>query len=290
MTPLRQRLIEDLQLRGFSPRTQEAYVHAVHQLAQHFHKSPDLITDEDLRQYFLHLTQVQHYARATVTIALCGIKFFVEHTLGKTFTSLALMRPPQTHKLPVVLSRQEVWRILSLVRLPVYRVCLITIYACGLRLLEGARLQVSEVDSARRLVHVTGKGQYDRYVPLPETTLTLLRDHWRTHRSPQWLFPAHAQQGTVYRVVAAAGPISRSSLQSAFHRAVRQSGVPKRAHVHTLRHSYATHLLEAGVDLRIIQAYLGHTSPKTTALYTHLTPEVTRTALDPIQHLMDGLA
>ena len=159
----------------------------------------------------------------------------------------------------------------------------------AVRLLEGARLQVSHVDSARRLVHVTGKGQYDRYVPLPQTTLTLLRDHWRTHRSPQWLFPAHAHQGTAYRVVSGGGPISRSSLQSAFHRAVLQSGVPKRAHVHTLRHSYATHLLEAGVDLRLIQAYLGHTSPKTTALYTHLTPEVHRTASDPIHHLMDGL-
>jgi integrase/recombinase XerD len=290
MTPLRQRLIEDLQLRGFSPRTQEAYVHAVHQLAQHFHKSPALITDEDLREYFLHLTQVRHYARATVTIALCGIKFFVEHTLGKTFTSLALMRPPQTHALPVVLSREEVWHILSLVRLPVYRVCLITIYASGLRLLEGARLQVTDVDSARRLLHVRGKGQYDRYVPLSTPTLTLLRQHWRTHRSPQWLFPAHARQGRAYRVVPGAGPISDSSLQSAFRRALLQSGVHKRAHVHTLRHSYATHLLEAGVDLRLIQAYLGHSSPKTTALYTHLTPEVTRTALDPIQHLMDGLA
>ena len=289
MTPLRQRMLEDMQLRAFSPRTQEAYVRAVRQLAEHFRKSPDVITDEDLRQYFLHLTQVQHYARATVTIALCGIKFFVEHTLGKTFTSLALMRPPHTHKLPAVLSRQEVWRILHLVRLPVYRVCLITIYACGLRLLEGARLQVSQVDGARRLVHVTGKGQYDRYVPLPQTTLTLLRDHWRTHRSPQWLFPAHARQGQVSRVVSGGGPISRSSLQSAFHRAVLQSGVPKRAHVHTLRHSYATHLLEAGVDLRLIQAYLGHTSPTTTALYTHLTPEVHRTASDPIHHLMDGL-
>lgn len=108
MTPLRQRLIEDMQLRGFSPRTQEAYVHAVHRLAQHFHKSPDLITDEDLRQYFLHLTQVQHYARPTVTIALCGIKFFVERTLGKTFTTLSLMRPPHERKLPLVLGREEV--------------------------------------------------------------------------------------------------------------------------------------------------------------------------------------
>jgi integrase/recombinase XerD len=290
MTPLRQRMLEDMQLRAFSVRTQEAYIYAVHRLAQHFHKSPDVITDEELRQYFLHLTQVQHYARATVTIALCGIKFFFEQTLGKTWASLALMRPPQTHKLPVVLSRDEVWRILHLVRLPVYRVCLITIYACGLRLLEGARLQVSHVDGARLLVHVTGKGQYDRYVPLPQTTLTLLRDHWRTHRSPQWIFPAHARQGNVYCVVPGAGPISDSSLQSAFHRAVLQSGVHKRAHIHTLRHSYATHLLEAGVGLRLIQAYLGHTSPKTTALYTHLTPEVARTAVDPIQHLMDGLA
>ena len=133
-----------------------------------------------------------------------------------------------------------------------------------------------------------GRGSTDRYVPLPQTTLTLLRDHWRTHRSPQWLFPAHARQGTVYRAVAGAGPISDSSLQSAFHRAVCRSGVSKRAHIHTLRHSYATHLLEAGVDLRLIQAYLGHTSPKTTALYTHLTPEVKRLAPDPIQHLMDG--
>ena len=289
MTPLRQRMLEDMQLRAFSPRTQEAYVRAVRQLAAHFRKSPDLVTDEEVRQYFLQLTQDRHYARATVTIALCGIKFFIEHTLGKTFTSLSLMRPPQTHKLPVVLSREEVWRILHLVRFPVYRVCLITIYACGLRLLEGARLQVSQVDSARGLVHVTGKGQYDRYVPLPQTTLALLRDHWRTHRSPQWLFPAHARQGQVYRVVPGVGPISRSSLQSAFHRAVLRSGVPKRAHVHTLRHSYATHLLEAGVDLRLIQAYLGHTSPTTTALYTHLTPEVKRRAVDPIQHLMDGL-
>ncbi|MDO8837006.1 MAG: site-specific integrase [Vicinamibacterales bacterium] len=150
MTPLRQRMLEDMQLRALSPRTQKAYVRAVRQLAAHFRKSPDLVTDEELRQYFLQLTQDRHYARATVTIALCGIKFFIERTLGKTFTSLSLMRPPQTHRLPVVLSREEVWRILPLVRLPAYRVCLITIYACGLRLLEGAPLQVSRVSAAPR--------------------------------------------------------------------------------------------------------------------------------------------
>jgi len=290
MTPLRQRMTEDMQLRGFSARTQEAYTHAVRQLAAYFHKPPDRLGEEDLRRYFLYLINVKRFAPASFTIALCGVKFFFESTLHRDWTLFDLARPPREKKLPVVLSRDEVRRILGGVRLPVYRACLITIYACGLRLLEGARLAVPDVDGDRMRLHVHGKGGQDRYVPLPVDALALLREHWRTHRSPQWLFPAHARQGQVYRVVPAAGPISRSSLQSAFHRAVLRSGVAKRAHVHTLRHSYATHLLEAGVDLRLIQTYLGHSSPKTTALYTHLTPEVKRLALDPIQHLMDGLA
>jgi site-specific recombinase XerD len=187
------------------------------------------------------------------------------------------------------LSRDEVCRILGGVRLPVYRACLTTIYVCGLRLLEGAHLQVADVDSARGLLHIHGKGRRDRYVPLPADTLPLLRAHWRTHRSPQWLFPAPVRQGTRYFVPPGAGPISRSSLQSAFGRARKQSGLHKRAHVHTLRHSYATHLLEAGVNLRLIQAYLGHTSARTTQIYTHLTPEVQQTAVDPINRLMQGL-
>ena len=271
MTPWRRRMLEDRPLRACSPRTPQADLAAVHRLAQHVHKSPDLITDAALRQDVLHLTPDRHDARATITIALGGIQCFFERTRGKTVTALSLMRPPQTHRRPVVLSRDEVCRMLSLVRLPVDRVWLITLSACGLRLLEGARRQVSQVDGARRLVHVTGKGQYDRSVPLPPTTLTLLRDHWRTQRSPPGIVPAHARQGTVYRAVPGAGPISRSSLQAAFHRAVRRSGVPKRAHVHTRRHSYATPRLDAGVGLRVIHASLGHTSPKPPALYTPLT-------------------
>lgn len=288
MTPLRKRMIEDMQLRGFSARTQEAYAYAVHRLTRHYRKPPDRITEDELRQYFLHLTQVEGYARATVTIFLCGIKFFFEHTLHRKWTSLELMRPPRESKLPVVLSRDEVLRILGAVRIPVYQTCLITIYSCGLRLLEGARLEVGDVDSSRMVLHVRGKGNRDRYVPLPQRTLDRLRRLWSTHRSPSWLFPAHARRGTTYAALPDAGPISKSSLQSAFRRALFRSGVQKRAHVHTLRHSYATHLLEGGVDLRIIQAYLGHTSPKTTSLYTHLTPEVKKTAIDPIDRLLDG--
>jgi site-specific recombinase XerD len=155
--------------------------------------------------------------------------------------------------------------------------------------MEGARLGVADVDSARRLLHIHGKGGQDRYVPLPEALLELLRQHWRTHRSPQWLFPAPTRQGLAHSLAHDGGPLTRSSLQSALRRAVKQSGVRKRAHVHTLRHSYATHLLEAGVNLRLIQAYLGHSSPRTTAVYTHLTQEVRRAGQGPVERLMEGL-
>ena len=199
---------------------------------------------------------------------------------------LNVARPKGQQKLPVVLSKDEVWRILGAVRIAVYRVCLTTIYACGLRLMEGARLQVPDVDGDRQLLHIHGKRGKDRYVPLPDATLVLLREHWRTHRNPLWLFPTITRSHNGKLRDPAVGPISRASLQSAFVRGVRQSGVQKRAHVHTLRHSYATHLLEAGVTLRLIQEYLGHTSPKTTAIYTHLTRELRDAALEPINRLM----
>jgi site-specific recombinase XerD len=199
---------------------------------------------------------------------------------------LEVARPKGEKKLPVVLSRDEVWRILDQVRIAVYRVCLTTIYACGLRLMEGARLQVPDVDGERKLLHIHGKGGKDRYVPLPDGTLTLLREHWRTCRNPLWLFPTGTRSHVAPLNDPAVGHISRASLQSAFVRAVKTSGVHQRAHVHTLRHSYATHLLEAGVTLRLIQDYLGHNSPQTTAIYTHLTRELRDAALHPINDLM----
>jgi integrase/recombinase XerD len=289
MTPLRQRMIEDMQLRGLSANTQEAYVTAVRQLAEHFRKTPAEIGEEDLRQYFLYLANEKKVARATTTIALCAIRFFYEQTLKQTWTTLRFVRPAREKKLPVVLSREEVRRILAEVRIPVYRACLTTIYACGLRLLEGAHLQVPDVDSARMLLHIHGKGKKDRYVPLPEPTLNLLRRHWRTHRSALWLFPAVTRHGQKCRVEQNAGPVTRSNVQGAFRQAVRRSRIAKRAHVHTLRHSYATHLLEAGVNLRIIQESLGHRSARTTQIYTHLTREVRATLADPLNELAKDL-
>jgi len=288
-SPLQQRMLEDMQLRGLSARTQEAYARAVWQLAQYYRRSPDQLSDAELRQYFLYLANEKKIARPTATIALCGIKFFYEQTLKQPWPTLRFVRPPREWKLPVVLSRAEVRRILHEVRIPVYRACLTTIYACGLRLLEGTRMQVPDVDSGRMLLHIHGKSKKDRYVPLPAPTLQLLRTFWRTHRSPLWLFPAPTRHGLAHSLAHDGGPVTRSSLQSAFRAALKRSGLAKRAHVHTLRHSYATHLLEAGFNLRVIQDHLGHRSPRTTAIYTHLTREVRAALTEPLNQLMEDL-
>jgi site-specific recombinase XerD len=247
-----------------------------------------LITEEELRQYFLHIINVKHYSRNTTTIALCGIRFFFEQTLNRKWTIFNLVRPAPEHKLPVILSLEEVREILNHVRLPRYRVCLSTIYACGLRLQEGIRLAVPNIDSARMMIHVRhGKGNKDRYVPLPRRTLELLRDYWSTHRNPVLIFPAEGRDHI--DLSKATAPMSKSSVQDAFHAALKQSGINKRASVHTLRHSWATHLLEAGVNLRLIQEYLGHSSPATTSVYTHLTVKAEQLGAEAINRVIDNL-
>jgi len=288
MTELRKRMIECLQLRGLSERTQESYVRAVRQLAEHYHKSPDLITEEELRQYFLYLKNVKHHSRPTMTIAICGIKFFFERTLEQQWTTFNLVRPAPEKKLPVILSLAEVRQILGRVRLARYKVCLTTIYSCGLRLQEGTHLQVADIDSARMMIHVRhGKGAKDRYVPLPQRTLEWLRVYWKTHRNPVLLFPAEGRDHI--DLAQATEPMSKSSVQDAFHAALKDSGNHKRASVHTLRHSWATHLLEAGVNLRLIQEWLGHSSPATTSVYTHLTVKAEQLGTKAINQLMSDL-
>ncbi len=284
MTPLRQRMLEDMQLRGLSPKTQRCYVHAVQQFAQHFGKSPTLITEEELRQYFIYLSTVKRVSPSTVTIALCAIKFFYERTLHQPWPVFDLLRPPQQHKLPAVLSVDEVQRILNSLRFPHYHACLSTIYAAGLRLSEGVYLRVPQIDSARMVIHVQGgKGAKDRYVPLAPNLLALLRTHWARHRHPVWLFPAP------WRETRASEALAPRSVERAFQAAVRECGITKHATVHTLRHSWATHLLEAGVNLRLIQTWLGHSSPTTTALYTHLTPKTEVQASAALNQLLEGM-
>jgi site-specific recombinase XerD len=288
VTELRRRMIEDLQLAGMSERTQEMYIRAVRQLAEHYRKPPDQITEEELRQYFLHIKNVKKWSRTGITIALCGIKFFYEKTLKRQWPIFKVVRPHAETKVPVILSRDEVREILRKVRLERYRVCLATIYACGLRLKEGTHLQVGDIDSRRMVIHIHhGKGNKDRYVPLPESTLEHLRAYWKTHRNSTWIFPAPGR-GRIH-CSTATEPMPFCSVQDAFRLARREAGIHKRASVHTLRHSYATHLLEAGVNLRQIQENLGHNSPKTTAQYTHLTEQAFQQTKDVVNKLMEGL-
>lgn len=237
MTVLRQRMTEDMQLCGLSERTQEAYVGAVKQLAEYYHKSPERITDEELRQYFLYLKNDKHASCSAYTHALYGIRFLYQHTLGREEVTLDWVRPPKEKKLPVVLSVDEVRRILSCIHCQHYRVCLSTIYSCGLRLQEGVYLQVQDIDGDRMMLHVRqGKGRKDRYVPLPQITLTMLRDWWSMHHHPVWLFPARVAAGVSPATVNQ--PMDPSGVQRAFRLALQESGVNKHASVHTLRHSY----------------------------------------------------
>ena len=290
MTHLREQMIEDMQLRGYSARTQESYVAAVGQLFEHVHCTPAQLTEEQLRRYFVYLTKDKKVAPATLTIALSASKFFFQHTLRRDWPTLELVRPARQKKLPVVLTRDEVRRILDQVRVPVYKACLKTIYSCGLRLLEGARLQVADIDGSRMFVHIHhAKGAADRYVPLPQPTLQMLRDFWKTHRSSTWLFPAPLYRAGHYVPDPNCRPVGDSALQNAFKTALKRSGVVKPAHIHSLRHSYATHLLEAGINLRLIQENLGHRSARTTQVYTHLTREVRDRLTEPLNEIMKDL-
>ncbi len=288
MTPLQQRLIEDIQLRGLSARTQDAYVRAVRQLAEHYHTSPARITEEELRDSFLYLKNVKHYSRRASTIALCGIKFFYEHTLKRAWSTLTFVRAPREKKLPVILSVEEVRTLLAHLKLLRSRACLTTLSSCGLRLQEGTHLPVPDIDSARLLVHVRhGTGAKDRSVPLPPRTLELLRQYWKTPRHPPWLFPAPGRGGL--GMSTASTPMPRTSVQDAFRAALTHSGINKRAAVHTLRPSSATHLLEAGVNLRLIQDSVGHNTPTTTAISTHLTVKADALARRALTELLRDL-
>lgn len=283
MTALRQRMLEDMCLRGLSPATQRSYLGAITALARHFNTPPDQLTDGQLRQYFLYLRMEKQAARSTSTVVLCAIKFLFEQTLRRPIPFFDLVRAPKQRILPVILSLDEVRQILACLRTSHHHACLVVIYACGLRIQEGVSLQVSHIDSARMVLHIhAGKGNKDRSVPLPLPALVRLRTHWRTHRHPIWLFPARYRDSLDQ-------PMAQRSVARAFQVALQESGIQKPATVHTLRHSWATHLLEAGINLRIIQDWLGHRSPRTTALYTHLTPQAEAAAATTSQRLLDAV-
>lgn len=287
VSPLRQRMIEDMQLCSFSQRTQDSYVRSVLGLACFYHRSPDLITEEEIRSYFVHLTCERKLARPTITIALCGIKFFYEKTLRRDWSLTGVPVPKREQRLPVVLSRKEVKAILSRIEEPRHRACLFLIYACGLRLSEACQTKITDIDRDRGLLHVHGKGSKDRYVPLPAGILPLLEACWRSHENPVWLFPWVGRGARQAHV--SDRHVPRATIQKAFRLALKVSKVSKRVSVHSLRHAYATHLMEAGVSLRQLQEWLGHSSPSTTSIYAHLTEQSTQASAKVVCNVMHDL-
>jgi site-specific recombinase XerD len=276
MTPLRQRMIEDLKLRNLAPRTIQSYVSRVAAFARHFGRSPEDLGRDEVRSYLLHLVQERHVCWSTYNQTVAGLRFLYEVTLGREGVLVRIACPKQPKKLPVVLSLEEVARLFAAVVGLKHRALLMTAYAAGLRISEVVALRVDDIDSQRMVLRVRqGKGRKDRYVMLSPRLLALLREYWKAARPAEWLFPGdipgqHLTASTVHRVCVQAG---------------RDAGLGKHVTVHTLRHSFATHLLEAGTDIRTIQVLLGHRNLKTTAIYTHVSPIAVETTQSPLDRL-----
>lgn len=263
MTPLRQRFIDDLRLRNYAKRTIDTYVSQVAAFARHFGRSPELLGADDVRAYQLHLLE-RRVSWSSFNQAVCALRFLYRTTLGRPEQLAMIPYGKRPKKLPSVLSPDEVLRLLDAAPPPRDRVLLQVAYGCGLRLNELLHLRVTDIDSARMVIHVRqGKGAKDRLVPLSLRLLQELRAYWLVCRPRTWLFPGHKADGTM----------TASNLQRRFGRLVRQVGLSKPCSLHTLRHSYATHLLEAGVDVLTLKALLGHSSLQTTARYLHVSTQ-----------------
>ena len=277
MTELRRRMDDDMLARGLADRTRESYLWAVTGLARFYHRSPDQISDADIQTYLLHLLRDRQQSWSTCNIVVSGLRFFYHTTLKRDRTAFTIPSPRQSGTLPVVLSREEVYRLISQARTLRQRTMLLTAYAAGLRLTEILHLQVTDIDSARMTLRVVqGKGGKDRYTILSPRLLEALRTYWREERPRGWLFPARGEP---------ARPMDPSSLQKASQRAKRRAGITKPGGIHTLRHCFATHLLEAGVDLHTIQRLLGHGHLTTTTRYFQLTRHTQVVAGSPLDLL-----
>lgn len=278
----------DLQLAGYRPRTVEAYSYHVKKFLEYFKKDPKLISEDEIKQYFLYLKYKKKLSGSASAQAISGIKFMFQKTLDMDFKVFGIVRNPRGKKLPVILTKEEVRKVLNLIRVLRHKACLTLIYTCGLRLHEATSIAPADIDSKRMVVHIKdGKGRKDRIVPLPTATLHILREHYKTHRNEKFIFPAPGRGG--YHEAESTRPLPDSSIQTVLKKALRQAGIIKNVSVHNLRHSYATHLLEAGIDIRIIQKYLGHKSISATMIYTHLTPIISENVHEKVDRLMTGL-
>ena len=264
MTPLRQRMLDALQLRGLSDRTSDAYLYAVVRLARHYRRSPDALSAEEVQQFLLHLLRERKLARSSVNQFGCAFRFLYGTVLGRDGAAFQIPLGPAEQRLPELLSREELARVFSAARHEKSRTFLRLAYGTGLRLSELCHLRVEDIDSHadRMCVRVVrGKGNKDRYVPMSAAVLEALRHWWRLSRPRQWLFTNRSDGDR---------PLYPQCAQRWYQGACAQAGITKRGGIHGLRHAYATHLLEAGVDLYSLQQWLGHRHVSTTTRYLHL--------------------
>lgn len=269
MTPLRQRMTEDMQVRNLSPRTQDSYVRHVAQFARHFNRSPDELGSEEIRSYQVYLTNEKKLAPSSISIAVAALRFFYRFTLQKDWRfDKIIPAPKRPQRLPVVLSHGEALKFLDSVQQIKYRAILTTCYAAGLRVSEAVRLKPTDIDSQRMVIRVQqGKGRKDRYVMLSTRLLEILRDWWQVEKPKRWLFPGGASGAYITTDT----HISTSAVEHACQKARRLSRIAKPVTPHSLRHAFAVHLLERGTDVRTIQLLLGHRSLATTSRYLRIT-------------------
>ena len=275
ISPLRRRMIEDMTIRNLSPATQRSYIHAVSRFSQYFGRSPDRLGLEDVRAYQVHLAS-KGVAWGSLNQVVCALRFLYGVTLGQGTIPERIAYAREPRKLPTVLSADEVVRFLELVSSLKARVALTTAYAAGLRVSEVAALKVRDIDSGRMVMRIEhGKGGKERYGVLSAPLLGILRSYWRLTRPPLYLFPGRTGDK----------PIEPTVLHAACRSAAAAAGLDKRVSVHVLRHSFATHLLESGVDIRIIQVLLGHEHLSTTARYTRVSTRVIARTESPLDRL-----
>jgi len=276
VTPLRGRMIEDMKLAGLSIKTQACYVDAAKNLSLFFGASPSVLTQEQVRKFFVHLVEEKKAGESTLRIHKCGIRFLFEATLKKNFELFGHLKSKRAKRLPVVLSIEEINQILAKVRKPTFQMCLKMVYGSGLRLSEGTHLAIPDIDGKALRIHIRRrKGQVDRDVPVSSKLVEELRGFWKIDKPRYWFFSGKDKDA----------PLPNGTIQRAFRDALHESGVLKKACIHSLRHSFATHLLERGVDLRTIQIILGHADPGTTAIYTHMTEKIMGSARKAIEQM-----
>jgi integrase/recombinase XerD len=275
MTPLRQRMIDDMRIRGFSPNTEAMYVRRVAQFARFLGRSPETMTLEDVRAFQAHLA-AKGCSAGILVQCLSACRFLYRTTLGKPWDSSKIPYPKRDHRIPFVVSREEVMRLLGAVRSIRHRTILTICYAEGLRISEARALRIRDIDSKRMVIHVhMGKGRKDRIVPLSESLLALLRQYWRQARPTDYLFFCKRTNR----------PVTSHAVSVACKNARIKAGITRKVTAHTLRHCFATHLLEGGVDVRLIQRLLGHSMLETTAGYLDVATDERIKVVSPLDRV-----